>query len=135
MMIKILILILAMLFIGPVQAGQYPATISRVVDGDTFDVDVIVWPDISVSTRVRVRGVDTPEIRGKCQAEKDLAIQATARTSDLIGGHVILENIAKDSFGRSLATVILNDGRDLADVLKSEGLGREWHKGKRNDWC
>lgn len=131
------LILLALLLATPkvAHADDLTATVTRVIDGDTFDADVGVWPDITVSTRVRVRGADTPEVRGKCQVEKDMAAQATQRTTELIGGQVTLMNVSKDSFGRALATVILNDGRDLADVLKAEGLGREWVKGKRNDWC
>lgn len=59
----------------PVSAGELavPATVVSVYDGDTFTVEARPWPGMTLRTSVRVRGVDTPEIRGKCQAEKDLA--------------------------------------------------------------
>lgn len=39
-----------------------------------------------------VSGVDTPEIRGKCQAEKDLAQKAKRRTAELKKNQVCVWN-------------------------------------------
>ena len=56
--------------------GPITARVVSVNDGDTLTVDAEPWPGVTIRTAVRVNGVDTPEIRGKCQAEKDLAIKA-----------------------------------------------------------
>ena len=51
--------------------------VNSVYDGDTFRVDIDVLPPIiGKNIAIRVNGVDTPEIRGKCQYEKDLALEA-----------------------------------------------------------
>ncbi len=42
----------------------------RVVDGDTFDARVSVWPGIEISTRVRLRGIDAPEMRARCKESR-----------------------------------------------------------------
>ena len=52
------------------------ALVTDVYDGDTFTVDADVWPDIGWTGSVRVRNVDTPEIRGDCDQEQRLAIAA-----------------------------------------------------------
>ena len=44
-------------------------------DGDTLTVDAEPWPGLTARTSVRVDGIDTPEIRGRCPAEKALALQ------------------------------------------------------------
>src|SRR5262245_48285092 len=37
----------------------------RVIDGDTFVARLRVWQEMSATMRVRVLGVDTPELKGK----------------------------------------------------------------------
>ena len=62
-------------------APQYgTVTVSKVIsvyDGDTFRVNIDSLPPIvGKNIAIRVNGVDTPEIRGKCQYEKNLALEA-----------------------------------------------------------
>ena len=115
-----------------------PAVVDYVLDGDTFAASVNVAPDIAISVRVRLINVDTPELKGECPAEINLANQAKLRATDLLpkGTIVDLQNIKDDKYlGRIDANVILPDGRDLGDVLVSEGLARRYDGGKRNGWC
>ena len=55
-------------------------TVSKVIsvyDGDTFRVNIDSLPPIvGKNIRIRVNGIDTPEIRGKCLYEKNLALKA-----------------------------------------------------------
>lgn len=48
----------------------------NVVDGDTIDVDIDLGFDISLSKRVRLAGIDTPESRTSDKFEKSLGIEA-----------------------------------------------------------
>ena len=41
----------------------------RVLDGDTFEARVRVWPGFDVTTRVRLRGIDAPEMRARCRED------------------------------------------------------------------
>jgi len=50
--------------------------ISKVVDGDTIDVDIDLGFDISFSSRVRLAGIDTPESRTKDLYEKKLGLES-----------------------------------------------------------
>ena len=52
------------------------AKVTKVYDGDTLTVEAYPWPGLEAKASVRVDGVDTPEIRGKCEAEKQKAIEA-----------------------------------------------------------
>ena len=77
-----LLLITALLVALSTQAKpQYgTALVSKVIsvyDGDTFRVNIDSLPPIvGKNIAIRVNGVDTPEIRGKCQYEKNLALEA-----------------------------------------------------------
>jgi endonuclease YncB( thermonuclease family) len=42
----------------PAPSLSYPAQVLRVIDGDTFDARVRIWPGMEAVTRVRLRGVD-----------------------------------------------------------------------------
>ena len=89
----------------------------------------MIWPGQTVETSVRVDGIDTPEIRGKCQRENDLA-------RVLLGSTVMLEDVRHGKYaGRVVARVILADGQDLSKVLIIENLGVPYDGGKRFAWC
>jgi micrococcal nuclease len=50
--------------------------LTKVVDGDTIDVDIDLGFDISFSSRVRLAGIDTPESRTSDKMEKALGLEA-----------------------------------------------------------
>src|SRR5262249_6058564 len=49
--------------------GQ-PADVLRVIDGDTFEAQVHVWPGMEITTKVRLRDIDAPELRAHCSQER-----------------------------------------------------------------
>lgn len=121
-----------------VSAKALPAVVDYVYDGDTFSGQVIVTPDIAVDVRVRLINVDTPEIKGQCEAEKKMAQQARQALQDLLPSGTIVElrHVKDDKYlGRIDANVILPDGRDVGAVLIERGLGRPYKGGKRQAWC
>src|SRR5688500_15732704 len=74
--------------------GPYAGAVERVVDGDTLAVRVNVWLGQELRVLVRVRGIDAPELRGDCEAEKAQARDATAALARLVGdGSVVLSAI------------------------------------------
>jgi micrococcal nuclease len=50
--------------------------VSKVVDGDTIDVDIDLGFNISYSQRLRLAGIDTPESRTKDKLEKTLGVES-----------------------------------------------------------
>ena len=48
---------------------SYPAEVVRVIDGDTFEARVRVWPGLDVDTKVRLRGIDAAELHARCGDE------------------------------------------------------------------
>ena len=144
MSLRLINLVICIFFFAhPVQSasiisGPITAKIIRVIDGDTIDVEALIWPDIGVKTQIRLSGVDTPEIDGKCKAEKGLAYKAKKFLIKHIGRSVVLYNIRHGKYaGRMVAKVTLNriPRTELAEMLIDAGLGRPYSGGKRKGWC
>ncbi len=121
--------------------GPFAGAIVRVVDGDTFKARVQVWFGQEITTSVRVRGFDAPEIKGKCAEESKAAQEATHMLREILAsGPVTLHNIGPDKyFGRVVASVHvkLSDGRetDVAQMMIATGMGRPYNGGTRGGWC
>lgn len=98
----------------------------KVVDGDTMDLDV---PDTDDPiTRVRLWGVDTPEVAHGGEPEMHFGPQArefTRRTLDDRTVHVVLNpDRTRDKYGRLLAYLFLEQGGEMFnEKLIEEGLG------------
>jgi micrococcal nuclease len=60
---------------SPLRAG-HAAEVLRVIDGDTFEARVRVWPGMDITTRVRLRGIDAPELHARCADERAKALAA-----------------------------------------------------------
>jgi len=109
----------------------------RVIDGDTFVVDIDEFPDlIGKDISVRVNGIDTPELRGKCEREKDLAVKAKERVDALLktADTIVLENLSRGSFFRIVADVII-DGVDLGELILNEDLATPYRPDSESSWC
>jgi len=109
---------------APNVAGQSDhdttATVTRVVDGDTIDIS----PPVEVRSRVRLIGMDTPEVYFGTQPYGPEASDFAKRELD--GERVGLElDVQKmDPYGRLLAYVYLPDGRMFNEVLLEEGYAQ-----------
>jgi len=140
-MIRFAAILLALVVAFPANAkntisGPLEARVLRVIDGDTIEVAARVWLDLMVTTRVRLVGIDTPEIKGKCQREKDLARAARQFTERLAGKVVYLRRVTYDKYaGRVLAEVMTVTGDDIGKALILEGVARPYDGGKRQGWC
>ncbi len=63
-----------------VLSGPVPATVIEVMDGDTVKVRARIWLGQDLSTRVRLAGIDAPELNGGCARERALAERAPGRS-------------------------------------------------------
>ena len=134
------IITLALAFAADAAAYEQrvPARVTRVIDGDTFKVEARVWPGITAQANVRVRGVDTPEIRrAKCgEYERRRGLAARDFVRGVIGEQVWLINVSYGKFARRVvASVLLADGRDLATLLLATGHALPYRGGRRPSWC
>ena len=111
----------------------YKCTIERIVDGDTYDIVLDLGFAIYVKERVRLEGVDTPEIFGRNatpegQVAKQFVEDWVAEKVDLPGYFVYrsIKYNAKDKYGRALGSMewIGDDGTTsvLSEELLNAGL-------------
>lgn len=116
--------------------NAYEAQVVRVVDGDTVDVRIAVWLDLHQTARIRIRGLDTPELKGKCENERGLARMARAFAMLNIGQKVFVTAVDYDKFGgRYNADIRLASGKLLSELLIENHLARRYGGGKRQSWC
>jgi endonuclease YncB( thermonuclease family) len=122
---------------APVLPGPVPAEVVRVIDGDTVEVEATIWLGQRLRTQVRLWGVDAPELKGRCAAERRLAARARAYTAAaLAGGRVALHDVRHDKYGRRvLARLVTDQGRDLGRALIAAGLARPYQGERRGGWC
>ena len=108
-------------------------------DGDTITVNLKgQHPLFGKDIGVRVKGVDTPEIKGKTQCEKEKAKAAKEYVSKRLksASSINLVNVSRGKYFRIVADVIV-DGENLADGLISKGFAVYYDGGRKpsSDWC
>jgi micrococcal nuclease len=84
---------------------EYKATIIKVVDGDTVDVDIDLGFDTWLhNQRIRLDGIDTPECRTRNKREKahGLLAKAYVQKALVVGRTYALRTTKKGKFGRFL---------------------------------
>jgi endonuclease YncB( thermonuclease family) len=117
--------------------GIYPAEVLRVADGDSFEARVLVWPGIAITTMVRLRGVDTPELRARCPEERTKAEAARAKLASILAeGTVELRAVGLDKYGGRIdASASTRATPDVSAAILQAGLGRSYTGGRRESWC
>ena len=114
------------------------AEVTSIYDGDTFRANIPDYPPIvGQHMSVRIYGVDTPEMRGKCEQEKMLAGKAKQYTVKKLRSAKTIElrNMQRGKYFRILADVY-TDGHSVGEGLVREGLAVVYDGGKKTkDWC
>lgn len=98
--------------------------VKHVVDGDTIDIEV---PDGRRQyTRIRLLGIDTPEMADRDSPAMHFAYEAATFTRQAALGKTVTVYLdspgpTRGKYGRLLAYIKLPDGRFLNEVLLHEG--------------
>ena len=112
--------------------------ITSIYDGDTFRANIKgLHPLIGEHIGIRVAGVDTPEIKGKCAQEKKLARKAKQITVDFLRSSKVIElrNVKRGKYFRIVADVF-GDDESLTRILINSGLAVAYNGGtKYKNWC
>jgi len=111
--------------------------IISVYDGDTFRVNIDgIHPLIGDNIGIRVNNIDTPEIKGKCPSEKQLAIKARDFVASRLNSakEVLLIDPKRGKYFRIVADVMI-DGQMLDKMLFEKGLAYQYDGGRKKSWC
>lgn len=116
---------------------RHPVDVVRTIDGDTFEARVHVSPDLNLTTRVRLRGIDAPELKASCPQELQMAEAATGALRALLGeGDVTIFNIGPDKYsGRVVADAATRRTGNVSTAMIAAGHARRNGGGHRNGWC
>jgi endonuclease YncB( thermonuclease family) len=115
-------------------SGPVAAEILRVIDGDTILVEARPWPQQRVEVYVRIRGIDAPELKSKCNSVRQAGGDARQALEALTAASATIQlvNITGDKyFGRIVADVVLPDGRNAGSDLLLAGLVQPYDGGRK----
>ena len=106
-------------------------------DGDTCYVTAPTLPEPLQKMSVRILGIDTPEIRAKCEEEKKLALQARELANKLFRAAEKIEfaNLKWDKYGGRVLVDVYLDGELYSQKLIDAGLARPYDGGTKTPWC
>ncbi len=102
-------------------------SIHKVVDGDTIDADIDLGFDISLTKRIRLAGVDTPESRTTDSYEKKLGLESKEWLKHRLefAKDIIIRTELPDStekYGRIIGHLYINnEDQSLNNQMISEG--------------
>lgn len=111
--------------------------VNSVYDGDTFRANLSSGhPLISNNIRVRLSGIDTPEMKSKCWRERQLAKKARDYLRKRLKGSndITLKNLQRGKYFRIVADVFI-DGVNINKELVDKKLAYVYKKGRKNNWC
>ena len=128
-----LLLILCLLVSTTVYAREYPATLKRVVDGDTVDLIVDLGFNIVKFERFRLYGINAPETRTRDLEEKKRGLIAKQWLIDRLATMPIIYidtlDDRKGKFGRYLANILdPNSVYTINEIMVINGLAVEYMK-------
>lgn len=116
--------------------ARQPVDVIRTIDGDTFLARVHQRDGRDLVARVRLRGIDAPEMKASCQDELDRAEAAARALRNLLGqGGVTIYNLGSEKYGRVLADVATKRTADVSAAMLAGGYARSYNGGHRDAWC
>lgn len=122
----------AIQFIPPITEGE----VIRVYDGDTITIVSKLPYDTSPLYRfsIRLAGIDSAEIKGKTEQEREMAQEAKSALEKLILHKVVaLKNLKTEKYGRVLADIYIGD-LHVNQWLLDNKYAVEYSGGKKSDW-
>ena len=115
--------------------------VHKVVDGDTIDADIDLGFDISLTKRIRLAGVDTPESRTADANEKKYGLESKEWLKHHLEGakDIIIRTELPDStekYGRIIGHLFINgEETSLNNQMIAEGYAWEYDGGtKKKDF-
>ena len=112
--------------------------IHKVVDGDTIDADIDLGFDISLTKRIRLAGIDTPESRTTDLKEKAMGLESKEWLKKKLEGakDIIIKTELPDStekYGRIIGHLYINsEATSLNDQMIDEGYALAYDGGTKD---
>lgn len=114
------------------------ATFVSAYDGDTVMVNVVNLPRVfGYHLRVRLTGIDAPELKGQCPKESALALVARDFLASTMSKAVQMSllHVTRDKYFR-VDSQVLADGVNLNQEMVKQGYAVLYTgQGPRKDWC
>jgi endonuclease YncB( thermonuclease family) len=117
--------------------ARYSVDVLRVSDGDTFEARVHLDQGRFLITRVRLRGIDAPELSARCAQEFHMAEAAQGALRRMLAEReVSIWNIGPDKYsGRIVADAATRGTPNISSALLAKGVARKYDGGRRDGWC
>jgi len=134
-----LVLVLANPAMGQSDYGEYGgATFIAVKDTKTIIVDLPEYPAlIGERIAVRINGISTPSLKGKCKKETQLAVKAKKFMTEAFQDAELidLENIKRGIYFQLVADVLINDENFVIRLVEKGFAVKTSKKRKAQNWC
>ena len=107
---------------------HYKATLNRIIDGDTIDVNIDLGFDVKIKQRVRLYGINTPEVRTRDLVEKEKGIKATEYLKTILPKKNKKKTILnkRGKYGRVLGILLVND-ENINEKMVNEGYATRYN--------
>jgi micrococcal nuclease len=117
-------------------------SVHKVVDGDTIDADIDLGFNISLTKRIRLAGIDTPESRTTDAKEKTLGLEVKEWLKKRLefAKDILIKTELPDStekYGRIIGHLFINgEATSINNQMISEGYAWEYDGGaKKKDFA
>jgi len=114
-------------YVPPLRSGR----VVNVYDGDSLTV-VTVIHGTAYNVRLRLRGIDAPEIRSKCAQEKAAAHAAREALAALASDRIVrISNVSLDKYGGRYVATVHVGAIDCSEHMVRRGLARTYNGGTK----
>ena len=116
---------------------EYNAIVTRIIDGDTIDVNIQLGFDVVLyKQRIRLHGIDTPESRTRDKEEKvrGLISKAYVQEKCPVNSTIRLKSIDRGKFGRILGVIYEVDSNiSINQKMCEEGYAVPYTGGNKEE--
>lgn len=112
--------------------------VTGVADGDTLRAEMAGAPSPLNRVLIRISGIDTPELKGKCKAEKEKAKESKKFLTDkfLNANFITFGTLDWDKYGGRVLADVYFDGKNVGQMMIEAGYAVTYHGEKKNPiWC
>lgn len=115
-------------------ATEFP--IRYIHDGDTI-MTTLPLPAPLNDAAVRIRGIDTPELHGKCEFERQKAQEARGYLIALVGNAKTMDvtKLEWDKYGGRLLGDVVVNGKNVTTEMINSKLARPYNGEAKKPWC